>query len=88
VGERFHDPHVMGAARRMGVALRLGRKLAIVTTSDAITLPQWARVMYDLGATDAMNLDAGASLGLSYRGKTLIAPGRKLTNILTIRVSG
>jgi len=44
--------------------------------------------MYDLGATDAMNLDAGASLGLDYRGKTLIAPGRKLTNILTIRVSG
>jgi exopolysaccharide biosynthesis protein len=85
VGERFHDPHVMGATRRMGIALLLDRRLAIVETDDAVTFAEWARIMYDYGATDAMNLDAGASLALYVRGRTLIAPGRRLTNILTVR---
>ncbi len=84
VGERFHDPHVMGAARRMGVAILPRRRLAIVETDDPVTFAQWAHVMYDVGAIDAMNLDAGASLALYVRGRTLIAPGRRLTNILTI----
>jgi hypothetical protein len=85
VRERFHDPHVMGATRRMGVALLRGRRLAIVETEDAVTFARWALVMFDLGAVDAMNLDAGASLALFVRGHTLIAPGRNLTNILTVR---
>lgn len=85
--ERFHDPHVMRAARRMGIAMLLDRRLTIVTTADPVTFAQWARVMYDLGATDAMNLDAGASLAMYVRGKTLLAPSRKLTTILTIRTS-
>ncbi len=84
-GERFHDPHVMGMARRMGVALLFGRRLAIVETEDSVTFARWAKIMYDLGAYDAMNLDAGASLALYVRGRTLTAPGRHLTNILTIR---
>lgn len=84
-GERFHDPHVMGRTRRMGIALLLDRRLAIVETDDPIDFFDWARVMYDYGATDAYNLDAGASLALYVRGRTLISPGRRLTNILTVR---
>ena len=47
---------------------------------------QWARVMKALGCRDAMNLDAGASLAMSYRGRTLIRPGRNLTNLLAVYV--
>lgn len=85
VAERFHDPHVMGRTRRIGIALLLDRKLAIVETDDPVNFFTWARVMYDYGATDAYNLDAGASLAMYVRGRTLIAPGRRLTNILTVR---
>jgi hypothetical protein len=85
VRERFHDPHVMAAARRMGIASLAGRRLAIVETEDPVSFADWARVMFDFGARDAMNLDAGASLALYVRGRTLIAPGRELTNILTVR---
>jgi exopolysaccharide biosynthesis protein len=85
VGERFGDPHVMGSARRMGIALLDERRLAIVETDDPVTFVEWARLMYDYGATDAYNLDAGASLALYARGRMLIAPGRRLTNILTVR---
>ena len=78
----------MRSTRRLGVALLLGHRLALVTTSDPVTFAKFARVMYDLGATDAMNLDAGASLAMFYKGKTVIKPHRKIADILTIRVDG
>ena len=31
-----------------------------------------------------VNLDAGASLAMHYRGKTLASPGRHLTNLLVV----
>ncbi len=82
--ERFRDAHIIGAARRMGIALLPGRRLAVVETEDPVTFARWARVMYADGAVDAMNLDAGASLALYVRGRTVIPPGRDLTNILTV----
>ncbi|GAC1394125.1 MAG: hypothetical protein NVSMB31_14220 [Vulcanimicrobiaceae bacterium] len=82
--ERFHDPHILAPARRMGLALDGDSHLLIVTTQLAVTFDQWAQVMLALHAQDAMNLDAGASLAFYYRGKTLITPGRNLTNILTV----
>ena len=81
--ERFHDPHIMRPGPRMGVALS-GTRLLVVTTSSAVTFQHWAEMMAALGARDAMNLDGAASLALYYRGKTYIAPSRKLTNILTV----
>jgi exopolysaccharide biosynthesis protein len=68
----------------MGIALLPGRRLAVVETEDPVTFARWARVMYADGAVDAMNLDAGASLALYVRGRTVIPPGRDLTNILTV----
>lgn len=86
--EHFHDPHIMRSTRRLGVAMLLGHRLALVTTSNPVTFKTFARIMYDLGATDAMNLDAGASLAMFYRGKTVIKPHRKIADILTVRVDG
>jgi uncharacterized protein YigE (DUF2233 family) len=83
-GERFHDPHVMGAARRMGVAVLPGGHLLFVTTEQAVTFARWAGVMESLGARDALNLDAGASLALAYRGRIVESPGRRLTNLIVV----
>jgi exopolysaccharide biosynthesis protein len=84
IGERFHDPHVMGAARRMGIAVLPGGHLLFVTTDEAVTFGRWAAVMEALGARDALNLDAGASLALAYRGRIIEAPGRRLTNLIVV----
>jgi len=84
--EGFRDPHVMGAARRMGIGLTADRRLLIVTTLAPVTFERWAAVMRALECQDAMNLDAGASLAMYYRGKTLIKPGRPLTNLLLVYV--
>jgi exopolysaccharide biosynthesis protein len=84
IGERFHDPHVMGATRRMGIAVLPGGHLLFVTTAEAVTFARWAAVMEALGARDALNLDAGASLALAYRGRIIESPGRKLTNLIVV----
>jgi len=83
-GERFHDPHVMGATRRMGIAVLPGGHLLFVTTQAAVTFERWAAVMASLGARDALNLDAGASLAMAYRGHVIESPGRRLTNLIVV----
>ncbi len=84
--EGFKDPHVMAATPRMGVGLTASRELLLVNTLSAVSFNKWAEVMKALGCVDAMNLDAGASLAMYYRGKTLITPGRQLTNLLIVYV--
>jgi exopolysaccharide biosynthesis protein len=85
--EGFHDPHVMGSTKRMGVGLTRDRRLLIVQTLAPVTFGKWAEVMRALGCADAMNLDAGASLAMYYRGRTLASPGRNLTNLLVVHVA-
>jgi exopolysaccharide biosynthesis protein len=84
--EGFRDPHVMGTTRRMGVGVTADNRLVIVTTLAPVSFQKWAAVMRSLGCRSAMNLDAGASLAMYYRGKTLIKPGRNLTNLLLVHV--
>jgi exopolysaccharide biosynthesis protein len=85
--EGFRDPHVMGSTRRMGVGLTSDRHLLIVQTLAPVTFDKWADVMRSLGCSDAMNLDAGASMAMYYRGRTLLTPSRNLTNLLTVHVA-
>jgi hypothetical protein len=40
--------------------------------------------MQALGASEAMNLDAGTSTGFYYNGATLARPGRQLTNMIVV----
>jgi exopolysaccharide biosynthesis protein len=84
--EGFRDPHIMATTRRMGVGIKDKTKLLIVTTLQGVSFQQWANVMQALGCSDAMNLDAGASLAMYYKGKTLIRPSRRLTNLLTVHL--
>lgn len=84
--EGFHDPHIMGSTRRMGVGIKPSRQLLLVHTLASVTFQKWGEVMLALGCDQAMNLDAGASLGMYYRGRTLLNPGRNLTNMLLVYV--
>jgi Phosphodiester glycosidase len=84
--EGFRDPHVMGTTCRMGVGLTAAGDMLLVSTLSPVGFDAWARVMQALGCRDAMNLDAGASLGMVYRGQTLLSPSRPLTNLLAIYI--
>lgn len=82
--EGFRDPAILRRTGRVGVGVTESNKMLLVVTREPITLWQFAKVMKALGARDAINLDAGASTGLYYRGKTLIEPKRPLTNLLLV----
>lgn len=82
--EGFHDPHVMGATPRMAVGYTGDGHLLLVKMSGGVTFAREALVMKSLGCVGALNLDAGASLGMYYRGRYLATPGRRLTNLLCI----
>ena len=87
LSEGFGDPDIMGSATRMGVGLRADGTMLLVNTRRAVTFQQWAQVMLALGCHDALNLDAGASLAMYCHGRTIISPGRDLTNLLLITAS-
>jgi len=82
--ERFHDRHMLAPNSRIAVGITRGNTLFFVMTHSPIYLGKLARVMQSLGATDAMNLDAGTSTGFYYNGATLAKPGRKLTNMIVV----
>lgn len=82
--EGFHDSHLLGYAPRLAVGITENSKLLFVATRKRIQLGQMAKAMQKLGCIEAINLDAGSSLGFYHGGKTLIKPGRKLTNLILI----
>jgi exopolysaccharide biosynthesis protein len=82
--EGFHDrealsPHVVRSA--VGVTGD-GRILFVVIHHSS--LESLARVMVGLGCRQAMNLDGGASSGLWFRGRNIVAPGRQISNAILI----
>lgn len=80
--EGFKDPKILtGGGARSGIAIMKDGSVLIATVSGA-TMKQWAAVMVQLGARQAMNLDGGASSGMLFQGKTVTAPGRALSNAL------
>ncbi|MBN8691071.1 MAG: phosphodiester glycosidase family protein [Armatimonadetes bacterium] len=86
VGEGFRDPSIMGAVPRVGVGITADNQLMIVAGGSGQTFYGFAKLMKALGCENAMNLDAGSSRALYYRGQYLIKPARRLTNILTVHI--
>ena len=82
--EGFRDPHLLGSATRLAVGLTANHKLLFVATRDHIQLGKMAQVMKRLGCVDALNLDAGGSLGFYDHAKMHITPSRKLTNAILV----
>ncbi len=51
---------------------------------SGVTFARFGQVMKGLGCVDAMNLDAGASLGMHVFGRTYVSPSRRLTNLFAV----
>jgi Phosphodiester glycosidase len=84
-GEGFTDRKVMGVARRAAIGYDArGEFIFLAAFLTPVSLNQEAAIMQALGCSEAMNLDGGSSLGLAYRGQTLVRPGRGLTNVIAV----
>lgn len=82
--EGFRDGGMYRAAARAAVGMTKNNKLLLVTVNSPVYLSKMARLMRDLGAVDAINLDGGSSTALYYRGLVPSHPGRRLTNLLLL----
>jgi hypothetical protein len=69
---------------RTAVGLTDDNRLLLVAVRQSITLWELAKVMYSLGAWDAVALDGGTSTALYFGGKVVANPGRPMTNLLLI----
>lgn len=84
--EGFRDPSLFSRARRMAVGLAgNGRTLLIVGFKEYPTLMESAKILRDLGVSDAMNLDGGPSAGLAVSGRLIMGPDSPLTHVLVMR---
>jgi hypothetical protein len=83
--EGFKDPDVFGNATRTALGYdKAGGKLLLVSVLTPVSLAQEAKIMQALGTHQAMNLDGGTSQALAVGARTVLSPGRKLTNILSV----
>lgn len=80
----FRDEAVFKQAERSAVGLRSSRDLLLVSTHDKLSVTQMAKVMQKLGAKEALLLDGGSSVGLSYDGSMLLDSPRKVSYGLAV----
>ena len=80
----FHARSLAGRQQRTAVALSRSGKLLLVASARPVTLKELAKSLRRLGATEAIALDGGTSSALYYRGRTLVRPRRRLTNVIVV----
>lgn len=71
-------------ASRSGVGITRSGNLLLVTVAEQITLSQFAQILIDHGAVEAMNLDGGPACALYHNGRILATPGLPMTNLLLV----
>jgi len=92
--QRFSESFLWMKAPRTAVGYTKGGSLILVTVdgrregTDGATLSELAKLMRELGAQNAMNLDGGSSTQMVYKGKIVNTPttsgGNRVTNALVI----
>lgn len=82
--EGFKDPSLYRPAHRSALGVTKHNKLLLVTVNKPIYLNEMARIMRDLGAVNAVNLDGGSSTALAYKNIVPSHPNRRLTNLLLV----
>ncbi|HEY9682234.1 MAG TPA: phosphodiester glycosidase family protein [Drouetiella sp.] len=83
--EGFADSHVLGIGPRCALGFNAaGDQLILCTFMNGLSLPEEARLMKELGCSEAMNLDGGASRSLAHNGAIVVPAGRPLTNVLIV----
>jgi len=82
--EGFRDKHMLNRNGRVAVGITGNGRLVFVATRQPVYLSKLARAMRALGVRDAINLDGGSSIGLYYKGRMLMQPARRLTNLILV----
>lgn len=88
--EQFQPFFIRQRAPRSGLAVqRQGRWLWVTVSGNereqqGPTLAEWTRILQELGAVSALNLDGGNSSGLVLGGQVLV-PGGRIHNALVLR---
>jgi hypothetical protein len=84
-GEGFDQYNITHGKATRSVVATTARGEVILAILPGATLSETARALLALGATEAMNLDGGASSGLYCGGKYIVGPGRQVANGLALK---
>jgi len=84
VADGFSERSLTIKAWRSGVGKTAKNKLLFVVAEKSITLDEFAKIMLELGAVEAMNLDGGGACALYHNGKYLSKPVLPMTNLLAV----
>jgi hypothetical protein len=82
--EGFTSPSLYRKATRTAVGITRANKMLLVSVNRPIYMGTLAKIMKDLGAVEAANLDGGTSTALYCKGRVISHPGRRLTNLLVV----
>ncbi|HAH86764.1 MAG: phosphodiester glycosidase family protein [Armatimonadota bacterium] len=82
--EGFTSESLYRKASRTAVGITKANKMLLVSVNQPIYMGTLAKIMKDLGAVNAANLDGGTSTALYCKGRVLSHPGRKLTNLIVV----
>ncbi len=82
--QRFRDPRIWSQASRCAAGIRQDGKLILVATRSNVSLTELGNALKSRGVINAVNLDGGGSTALWYKGKSVISPGRRLSNLFMI----
>lgn len=85
VGEGFDQYNITQGKASRSVVATTARGEVILAVLPGATLAETARALLALGASEAMNLDGGASSGLYCGGKYIVGPGRQVANGLALK---
>ncbi len=82
--EGFSDPSLFKPRPRTAIGVTADGKLRMVVVTNGVTLWTLGHIMKDLGCVHALNLDGGSSSAMSVGGTTMVAPSRRLTNMVGV----
>lgn len=80
----FKNGAAVNEARRCAVGATKDGKLILCAVRDYITLDTMAKVMLELGARDAINLDGGSMCALYKDGNISAHPMKPMSNVLAV----
>lgn len=82
--EGFSDPSLFRPRPRTAMGVTTDGRLRMVVVTQGVSLWTLARIMKDLGCVHALNLDGGSSSAMTVGGTTMVAPQRRLTNMVGV----
>lgn len=85
--QKFRDSRIWSRASRTAAGITEDGRLILAATKGNVTLSELGKALRTRTVVDAISLDGGGSTFFMYRGKTLIQPNRRLSNLLVLKES-